>query len=197
MITVVGPKECPSESSFPFFVNTTSTSSSWSKELSPFLNGPCGLYLSAPTEYANNIENLWQYSKCYGDHIDSVSGKPNSSWVLWARNGFQLKKAIRYPRGKGAIPVGHWWDGRLLNKFEARREIYIPAYREVVRQTDAFKQLCNLYQEQKRIMLFCYDGYNRKQMGMSIDDVINNPNHSMGHSFVLEMMLLEHFGGEL
>jgi hypothetical protein len=197
VITVVGPKEVPGENcNFPFFVNTTSHSTSFGKGLSPFTNGPCGLYLGAPSEIAYNIENLWQYSKVYFNQIGS-DGLPNSNWYKWARNGFQLKKAIRYPRGKGAIPEYHFWDGKKLDKFQARKEIYIPAYKEVIKTTDAFKQLCDLYEKEKRIMLWCFDGYDRKQLGMSIDDVINNPNHSMGHSFVLEMMLLEYFGGEL
>jgi len=193
MITVVGPQECPGKASSPFFVNTTSHSTSFGKGLSPFLNGPCGLYLGAPSETACNIENCWQYSKVYQDHLGQ-DGTPNSHWVEWARNGFQLKAAIRYPRGKGAVPEGLWWDGRLLGKIEARREIYIPVYKEVIKPTNAFKQLCELYEKEKRIMLWCYDGYNRKAMGMSIEDVINNPDRSMGHSFVLEMMLLEEFG---
>jgi len=196
MITVVGPKESPGKSEFSFFVNTTSRSDSFGKGLSPFLNGPCGLYLSAPSEIAYNIENLWQYSKVYKDHL-FPDGTPNSQWVEWARNGFQLKKAIRYPRGPKAIPEGHWWDGKMLGKTEARKQIYIPVYKEVIKTTEAFKKLCDLYNKEKRIILWCYDGYKRKLANMSIEDIINNQERSMGHSFVLEMMLLDEFGGEL
>jgi hypothetical protein len=41
----------------------------------------------------------------------------------------------------------------------------------------------------KDIYLLDFDGYNYIELGMSLDDVINNSNKKMGHAFVLALML--------
>lgn len=63
-ITIVGPKETPNEPNgdFPWFVNTTSRSSTeLGKAFSPFFLGPVPLYDGAPAGEALNVENAWQY----------------------------------------------------------------------------------------------------------------------------------------
>lgn len=195
MITVVGPQESPNYYDCPFFINSTSRSKTWSVELSPFIRGPVGLWFGAPTEFAYNVENGWQYSKVYKEHIGK-DGLPNSSWYKWARNGFQTKGAVRYPKGKGTHPEYAYWNNQCLDYIESRKQIYIPMYKDAVRNTEAFSRLCDIYSKYKKIIIWCYDGYNRKYYNMSIDDVINCSTRNMGHSFVLEQMLLEEFGKE-
>jgi hypothetical protein len=36
-----------------------------------------------------------------------------------------------------------------------------------------------------------YDAYNHHELGMTLEDVLNNPDRKMGHGFVLAMMLEE------
>jgi hypothetical protein len=198
-ITVVGPKECPKSSEFTWFLNTTSRSpSEFGTRFSPFLLGPVPLYKGAPTNYSMTMENAWQFSKVYKKYIDE-NGDPSSAWIEWARKGFRNPRAFRYPMGKGSSPEYSFWNGEKLSYIEARKKIYIPLYKQGIKthRVEEFKKLCDLYEKERRIMLWCYDGYNRKLFNMSVDDVVNSPDRSMGHSFVLEQLLLEHFAGEL
>lgn len=195
-ITVVGPQEAPAKSEFPFFVNTTSRSGDFGVGFSPFLNGPVGLWLGAPAETSLNIENAWQFSKVYDEHI-GPDGMPNEEWYRWARIGFQTKKAIRYPKGKTDKPKFAFWDGKKLDYIAARKEIYIPIYKDCIRPSKAFKQLCDVYKKYKKVILWGFDGYNRKLLGMTPDDVVNYYSKSLCHAFVVEQLLLEHFNGEL
>lgn len=80
-------------------VNTTSQSeASWERDLSPFHLGPCHLYGPCTAE---NMENAWQYSKVYKDHLTEDGEISNAYWD-WAFEGWRNPLAVRYPRGKGA-----------------------------------------------------------------------------------------------
>jgi hypothetical protein len=81
-------------------INTTSRSKDWSKGLSPFILGTCNLYGGY---VAQNVENGWQYSKVYHEHLDRF-GNPSNTYWKWAINGWRSTWANRYPMGKGAVP---------------------------------------------------------------------------------------------
>lgn len=159
-------------------VDTTSSSGEF-RELSPFI-------LPAPP--AKNLENLWQFSKVYKCHLDRIDN-PSPDWFAWRNEGWNNPKAIRYPMGKWKIPVYSYWKGAKLNYIEARKVIYAPFYAENVKKTDSFKQLKELYESGKTVILRDYDAYDHEKFGMTLKDVINNPNWKMGHAFVLIMML--------
>lgn len=200
-ITIVGPKESPKapKGDYPWFVNTTSRSTSpLGKQFSPFFLGPVPLYEGAPAGEALNVENAWQFSKVYKKHTDE-SGDPSTAWIAWARKGFRNSKAFRYPMGKGAKPEYAYWEGDKLLYIEARKRIYIPLYKYGIKthRKEAFAELCKLYEKERRLMLWDYDGYNRKSLSLSPEEVVDCAEKTMGHAFVIEQLLLEHFGGEL
>jgi hypothetical protein len=185
-IITLGPNECPAQySTLPNFVNCTSHSKDFGKGLSPFLIGPVELYSGAPAYFARNVENSWQYSKCFKEHIDK-DGLPTEEYFKWAKNGFIKEKAVRYPMGKGRKAEFAWW-GRKLDYIESRKIIYIPAYANAVKNTDSFKKLKELYNKFDRLLLWCFDCYSME--GLTYKDIINNPNKSLGHGFVLAMLL--------
>lgn len=171
-------------------VNTTSRSNNWSRGLSPFFVGPIHLYDSY---VAQNLENAWQFSKVYKQHVGE-DGKPNAEYFKWAEAGWKDTYAHRYPMGKGAIPEYSWWVQYKLDYISARKTIYIPLYAEAVRETDAFDKLKNLVASnpEKDIYLRDFDGYNHKELGMTYEDVMNSRSRKMGHAFVLAMLLDEH-----
>ena len=161
-------------------IDTTSSSGNY-RGLSPFI-------LSAPP--AKNFENLWQFSKVYPLHWNESMGIPNKDWGLWSNKGYQDEIAHRYPMGKGTIPVGSWWNDRLLDYIEARKQIYAPEYAKNVQTTTAFANLKQLYiANEPKLVLLDYDAYDHQALGMTLKDVINNPDKKMGHAFVLMMML--------
>lgn len=165
-------------------VDTTSNSGDF-RDLSPFV-------LSAPP--AKRFENLWQFSKVYKTQVDE-NGNPNHEWYKWRINGWCNDRAIRYPMGKGAKPLYSLWlasNSRVekrLDYIEARKIIYATEYSKSVIKTKSYAKLKTYYESQRELILLDYDAYDHQALGMTLKDVINNPNKKMGHAFVLMMML--------
>ncbi len=181
-------------------VDTTSKSGLWSG-LSPFSLGPCNLYPDRETGemiIAKNMENAWQYSKVYKQHTDK-KGNPTKEYWEWARTGWDTAAPHRYPMGRGAKPEYCFWsryDGKThaeakLKYIAARKAIYAPLYAEAVQKGHAWQELLKLYQSEKLIILRDYDGYDHDGLGMTLTEVLNNPQRKMGHAFVLKMLLTD------
>ena len=183
MIHVIGPgfKEPPGE-----IINTTSRSKGdWSRNLSPFFCGPVKLY----GKYTSiNVENAWQFSKVYEYYLEE-DGSVGERYFKWAQDGWNDKRAHRYPMGKGVVPKFSYWDGEQLTYVEARKKIYIPLYSKAVQETYAFKQLKKMHEEGRDLYLWDFDGYDHKMLNLTFDQVINDPDKKMGHAFVLAMLL--------
>jgi len=165
-------------------VDTTSGSGDF-RELSPFI-------LRAPP--ARNLENLWQFSKVYPEFVDALNN-PLPSYYEWRDNGWNDERAHRYPMGKGRKPLYSIWGDMRLEYVDARKVIYAPMYAMNVGMTDSYLELRKLYDkccaENRELILRDYDAYDHVALGMSLKDVINNPNKKMGHAFVLIMMLVD------
>jgi hypothetical protein len=167
-------------------INVTSRSSEdWSRGLSPFYLGPVKLYGEFT---ALNVENAWQYTKVYEQHVQE-DGSPHPCYFEWARKGWNNPAAVRYPMGKGAKPQYSWWDGKKLSYVEARKAVYAPIYAGAVEHTDAFKQLKEIYEAGEDICLWDFDAYDHHALGMSYKDVLNCETRKMGHCFILGMLL--------
>ena len=74
-VFVYGPKDYAPDD----VINTTSRSSNWSRGLSPF-------FLSPTNINAYNVENVWQYSKVYKEHI--INNEIIDEYFDWRKNGF-------------------------------------------------------------------------------------------------------------
>jgi len=168
-------------------INTTSQSKEeWSKEVSPFFLGPIPMWGNLE---AKNLENAWQYSKVYVDQVDE-NNNPTKEWFAWMKAGIALEKAVRYPRGRGAVPLYSYWDGRKLSYIEARHQIYAPLYAKAVEKTVAYGKIKSLFDKNNgRLCLWDFDGYDHKRIGLSLEEVFYNTHKKMGHGFVLAMML--------
>ena len=165
-------------------INTTSKSEDWGKAFSPFYLGPVKLYSSYQ---AKNVENAWQFSKVYLEHVDEKK-EPTKEYFEWAQNGWKDSYAHRYPMGKGRIPLYSYWDGQKLDYFQARKMIYAPLYSQAVLKTEAFQKLLKLYESKEDFALLDFDGYDYLSMGMTLKEVVNGQK-KMGHAFVLAMLL--------
>ena len=161
-------------------IDTTSNSGQY-RDLSPFV-------LPAPP--AQNLENLWQFSKVYRQYADALNN-PTPAYYEWRDGGFNDIQAHRYPMGKGAIPLYSLRDNERLGYIEARKKIYATIYAENVISTESFKLLQKLYARDGAMVLRDYDAYDHNKFGMTLIDVINNPKRKMGHAFVLIMLLTD------
>ena len=184
MVHIVGPKD---RKNYPEFlqINTTSSSLTWSKGLSPFFLGPIKLYQNFE---AKNLENAWQFSKVYPEHF--INNQITSKYWDWAKNGWSSTWAHRYPMGKGKKPLFGLWDNQQLDYVSSRKKIYAPLYIKAVKESEAFKQLQSLYLEKKTLVLFDFDGYDYHGLNMTLTDVLNDPTKKMGHAFLLAMILM-------
>ncbi len=167
-------------------VNCTSRSTTKWKGLSPFVNRPISVYGDL---VAQNMENLWQFSKVYNPYLDEFDNI-RSEFYVWQRNGFSSKFAYRYPMGKGVKPEFLLWNnGQRLNYVEARIKVYFPKYKESVISTSIYTDLLVLYQSGANIAIRDFDVYRFDLMGMSFDEVKQNEARKCGHGFVLYEML--------
>lgn len=168
-------------------VNTTSHATDEYQALSPFKLGPCNLY---DGYISKNVENGWQYSKVYPGFVDE-NNVPTDSYWEWAQRGWNDSWAHRYPMGKGAKPLFSWWRDEPLGYIQARKSIYVPLYARAVVQTHAFQELKALHECGQDVALLDFDGYNYIDMRYSLSDVLNNAHKTMGHAFIVAMLLLE------
>jgi len=167
-------------------VNTTSRSSGWSRDLSPFFLGPVKLYGDYVSQ---NVENAWQYSKVYTEYADE-NNEPGQAYFNWAQKGWAKRVADRYPMGRGNKPLYSLWDGRKLGYVDARRQIYIPVYSGAVKNTAAFTKLREVFESTDLLVLQDFDAHNINVFGYDMDKLIDNDKIKVGHGYVLAMMLL-------
>jgi hypothetical protein len=161
-------------------VDTTSRSKS---VFSPFLSGTRHPILSM------RMENAWQYSKVYPQHDDN--GRPNKEWSRWRYEGLHKFFAQRYPMGKGVFPLYTWFNDQQLDYIEARKQLYVPLYRNMLDNDNAEYQINNIIQMLKRtdVYLKDFDGYNDPDK--TFEEILNDPNKKMGHAFVLREVIRE------
>lgn len=188
MIRIVGPKDYLPGKLPEGVVDTTSRSRTWSRGLSPFFLGPVPLYDGSVVPAATCVENGWQFSKVYPPFV-GPGGLPLPAYFQWAKAGWENPVAQRYPMGKGAIPAYSWWAGETMDYIAARKRIYIPLYAKAVLPTAAFNQLLALYKANGEITLWDFDGYDHRRLGMTLREVVDNPDRKMGHAFVLALLL--------
>jgi hypothetical protein len=167
-------------------VMTTSRSKKeWERALSPFFLGPVDLYGKFK---AKNVENAWQFSKVYKEHVED--DEITKDYFKWAKAGWEDSHAHRYPMGKGVgKPLFSLWDGDRLGYVPARKRIYAPLYARAVLKTASYDRLVHLYREKRTLVLLDFDAYNHWEEKMSLEDVLNCPDKKMGHAFVLAMLL--------
>jgi hypothetical protein len=146
------------------------------------------LYSGAKPKQAHNVENAWQFAKVYPRYVDK-NENPTEEYFDWARDGWSHRRAIRYPMGKGVIPLYSWWEGEKLSYVEARKRIYVPLYTKAVVQTRTFEKLKEIHEKNDEIWLWDFDGYDHVKLGMTLKEVLNDPTRKMGHAFVLAMIL--------
>ena len=169
-------------------INVTSRSDDFGKAFSPFLLGPVRLYDKC---FSYSVENAWQYSKVYPEHVDE-NNEIKKEYFDWANFGWLSKYSNRYPMGKGAKPLFAYWNGERLSYTEAKKKIYIPLYTTAVSKIPELKRLFEMYQqlksENKILYLVDFDAYNLEPGSFKFNELINE-DRSFGHGYVVNLIL--------
>lgn len=160
-----------------FVVNTTSVSKDFGVAFSPMLNQPIEINGIS----AKNVENLWQFTKCYKEHVENPKG-----WILWRDNGLRKERGVRYPMGKDARPEFSYLTKELgrLDYISARRNIYIPAY---IQKLEKYcqPQVNSLIDILTITDVYLWDFDVRDIGDKTFLEILHDQYEKMGHAFVL------------
>lgn len=183
-------------SSFDLDICPVSKDEDWGS-LSPFHLGPCR---TPDGVMFHNMENMWQYSKVYAEHLansnDLFHGEITSEWFAWHLKGARTLQAHRYPMGKGQTAMFSKWGDLRLSYVSARKQIYVPEYAKLVVQKPKFRKLLKEYRRGAKIILRDYDTYDIQKAYPDSRvpwlNAIENKNAKFGHAFVLALALMFH-----
>ena len=192
----------------PVTVNVMSSSAEpWSRELSPMVLGPVAAYAGRT---AVSVEVAWQYSRVYSRVLQNgklmptefahPDGSPTPQWFAWrdynwGRAEFRHthadfkkhKDVIRRAFPKGSVSLWYW-DGHMLDRVTARREIYARLYLQYAVKTAAWQQLQTLC-KQGDVLIYDNDGYDDIALGMTPEQTLLTPDHPWGHGTLLAFVL--------
>jgi hypothetical protein len=201
-------------------------------QLSPFFLGPYedeNLGLECQI-----FENLWQFSKVYeniSDHevkkkIDGKSislwkqkkethAKKNEKnewviqpeWYAWRKKGFECKHPLRHPNGtvrKNGPPLFSFYGNECLTYVEARKKIYFPIYKNLIRKSKIYKEILEMVEKGQNILLIDVDGPDVtkypngiKMTRKYISEIIEDTSILFGHGYACADALLEDLGEEI
>lgn len=163
-------------------IDVTSHNQLLNKYLSPFYLGPI---ISFDNIECKIMENLWQFGKVYEEHVNE-NNEVNDLWKKWRLNGFLDNKPHRHPyKGK---PLFHYWNGEKLKYIESRKKVYIPAYINCVNNNKGVEYIKEELKN-NNIALADFDGFNFVKAGMTIEELIEDDKHIMGHGHVLYLLI--------
>jgi len=98
------------------------------------------------------------------------------------------KKRVRRAFRKNSVVCFWYWNGKMLNRDQARQQIYATIYRRFLVKTKGFKRLQEAYDRWQDIAIFDADGYDWIELGMTPVDCIKDV-HSFGHGHVIAFLL--------
>jgi hypothetical protein len=166
-------------------INVCSGSRGIYKELSPMLLGPI------PEVGAQKMENLWQFSKVIKDEV-GPDGKPTQLFFDRQKAGFANPDGKRRKAHRSQT-LFHYWNGKILYKVDARKQIYCKHYAELVVKTDAYKALEELLNTGTNVQLLGYDGHDYSAAdnldGSRLLKILEDTSRPWGHEFVLAGLL--------
>jgi hypothetical protein len=187
------------------------------------------------------MENIWQFSKVYEKVPKTIqrysqwdnrviwnwpeerhlgdNGEVNEKYSQWRKAGLNAPDPIRYPvgmshRSKALYSLIEDTDGHFgshLSYIEARKQIYFPVYRDLVKKQPLYQKLLEMLRDGKKLLIIEVDGprqesldYYKKKYGVDdhwIDQnsiavnkenmmiMLNDEKHSFGHGYCLAMTL--------
>ena len=156
---------------------------------------------------------IWQHP----EEVHFMDGKLTPEYFEWRHKGMYAKEAIRYPVGykhrhkclftlkedeNGVIDVD-----RKLDYVQARKEIYMPLYCNLVKKEKKFKELKERLRKGENLLIIEVDGPHQESLDYyiekyrvsedfiqndtmiasneNIDIMLNDPKHPFGHGYCL------------
>ena len=182
-------------------IKTSDTGDVFVRELSPLLIGPVNGFVT--------FENHWQYQKVHEElgHWNPDTKQPTDEWYAWREGGMtrvtRKGKGIRTDPQVSKLkkssanwkPIGAWWNGELIGLIEARKKIYVPYYLELIRKTNALKEMKHMIDNGDNLMIMDLDGPSLESHPIGIvlcsagyEDIataLNDESRSFGHGWIV------------
>jgi len=136
-----------------------------------------------------NFESYWQSGKVY-EHID------HQVTLKWWQNLKEPKR--RYPNSKGKRVLYSLFNGQKLDYISSRKQIYVPEYFQLMKNTEMAQYWKQQVQSGKNIVIYDFDGYRQSDGSVDCIEVtlplllekINDPKFPFGHGYVVSAWLL-------
>jgi hypothetical protein len=194
------------------------SSSGFMSDLSPMLLGP--IIDTNGDILGYNIEDVWQSFKVFSIHMNGGKfdkkaqnewkngSKRNDDnwikeWTKWSENGRFSGEGKRHrckidKKDKCInpnIPLFSYFHDQKLSYVEARKQMYIPWYAKLVKNTRSFQYLKKRFDSGISLILLDPDGQPRDEEIIYINEDnmrerVNNKNKIFGHGFVLACVLM-------
>jgi len=188
LLVLPANEKCPAAFRPDIDIDVTSHSESLLfKQLSPFVLG----YVQVDSGlWSLNLENAWQYSKVFAEHLDE-QGEPSDEWFAFRDEGFARKNAVHFPMGRGAKHKYAYYNGEKLGAFDARVKMFIPWYLELAKETEAWSWLEAEYRAGKRILLRDFGAIDNIEHRKTFDQCLADPHTKLCHGYILASALLK------
>lgn len=194
------------------------TSGGFHADLSPMVLGP--VFIDGEL-FAHNIEDGWQGCKVWSfhmrGHFDAGSPSlwtddPSSAlhtyeemkwlpeWLKWSKyvrlsgEGKRHRNKSKSNSVNPNVPLGSFYKGQMLGYVEARKQMYIPWYAELILLTDSFQYLKKRFDAGTSLVLLDPDGQPRDERWQVQDQFalqrrVDDISLIFGHGFVLACVL--------
>jgi len=162
------------------------------QELSPMLLGP--VLDEHGRLYACNIEDAWQCSKVWPEHLEAQNWFP--LWQEWSRRGRFSRQARRHrnPKNSADEPLFSYYMGQQLLYREARRRMYMRWYAQLAPLTLAYQDLKARHLAGRNLVLLDFDGLKRPSQDLTpelLRQLEADETRPFGHGLCLAALLMD------
>jgi len=161
----------------PTVIDVSVRARGWANGLAPSHCGPVALYGG---HSSSNVENAYQFCKVLPEFIKEGSVLP--AYFKWAKKGWSYKRLAKVEGGEFIL-----WDGKRYSAVEARTQVYIPLYRDTVKNSRAWAALKTAYAQNPNLVL--WDSA-VKADNRTVRQAIEDIDSPLSHGYILAMMLV-------
>lgn len=135
------------------------------------------------------FENYWQSGKVF-DGID------HCQYVSWWKSLEEGKR--RYPKLKTECLYSNY-DGQRRDYLQSRKEIYIPEYHDLVKNSEAISKWKDIVASGRTVVIYDFDGPRTQDGGVTclpvtrqmLKEKVNDTTFPFGHGYVVASILAE------
>lgn len=183
----------------------------WGNDLSPMTLGPVMSELHPEEIFAYNIEDAWQGSKVWPQHVAGFDPTDREADALWIPTWEEYNRRVRFSRqakrhrnpnkndrsNKPLFSIME--DGTQLGYVQARKRTYLKWYEQLVKERPAFIDLLHRHRNGQELLLLEYDGWDRHDPKWSqpitkemLKEAVDDETQPFGHGKALAACLMNY-----